>query len=111
FDAARGAVFDVHDGSGTREVEELFGVDLGERHGPQSVTQMPDSRGRGVARIVPAFEGGNQHRPLHFGQTGPLNIPTVLWAPRRPRGLVPHLDNATVRPAGCHNVAPSVDVR
>ena len=41
--------------------------------------------------------------PLHVGQTSPSDVATVLWVPRRPRGLVPHRDNASVRAPICHS--------
>src|SRR5512133_149696 len=61
------AVDQPHRGPGGLEVVELLGVDGGEGLGRQGVPDRVQGGGGGLAGVVPAVEGGQQHWPTEPG--------------------------------------------
>ena len=60
--------------TGRREVEELLGIDVGERVGVPSIAEPPDGRRRGVACVVPPLECSDDDWPIERGAVCPSEV-------------------------------------
>jgi hypothetical protein len=80
------AVDQPHRGPGGLEVVELLGVDGGERLGRQGVPDRVQGGGGGLAGVVPAVEGGQQHRPPEPGPTDQRRVVHDFKMPWKARG-------------------------
>src|SRR6266508_1097750 len=70
FDDPGHPVHEADRGPADLEVEELLGVDAGERGGLPGLLEVARGRARGLAGVVPAPERGHQDGPLHLGTLG-----------------------------------------
>src|SRR5690606_10151561 len=73
-DAPDLVLVELHSGPGRGEVVELLGIDVGDDPGVPLVVEVGDGRGGGVARVVPALERRDEHRPVEGGSLPPPEV-------------------------------------